>query len=1003
MDDRQPRVLTIPPSANFLEALTDAVLAGFPRPETLPPPDPLTELPRWTLLVPTRRAARQLEDIFRSKLGPRGGLLPAIRPIGDIDEELLAAHPSLEPAHPGIPDAISPLGRELVLINLIDDWVSENPGSQLAREIADSPAQALALAQSLAEFVDTLETEEIGAVDISGLYDLESARHREAVLDFLALARVRLPALLKQWQLSGPKERQSRIIRQEAHRLGRQSPKWPIVAAGSTGTIPATRELLLAISRSPGCAVVLPGLDLGLDELSWNALGPQHPQYALKELLGTMAVDRKQVTVLAGCTPAPRDWMMTEFMRPPEGSAVWIDTLKADAQSRTDARRGLTLIETRSREEEALTISLMLREAHEIPDRTACLITPDRDLARRVKQELKRWTIDIDDTAGQPLIDFAGPGLLALLLVAIESGFGLVPMLALVRHPMVTAGLDSPAARQAASLLDLALFRKGSGWPGLSQLCSAYTRNKTEIEADSHAHEVFHQFVSADWQAAAVFLEGVVSVLEKLGLPASASLSDHLDAIQDALQGLAGPVIWADEPGAALNSLIAAIKSESGYSGTCGTGRVIAILMHRLRTEVFRPSRGQTPRLAIYGLLEARLMRADLHVLGGLNENIWPALPDTGPWLNRPMREKLRMQLPERAIGQTAHDLVQAMGADEVRLVWSRRIGDSPANPSRWILRLKLLLSDVLPAADSPWLQWARQLLRAESVKPGAKPKPCPPVSARPARMSVTQVETLIRDPYAFYARQILKLNPLPDISMVPGYDLRGTLYHEAIGKFLRNHPVDFPQDALEKLLAISREVFAPHFDIPLIRAFWWPRFQRIAAELVAEDRSDIVRTYAETGGSYSFDVAGRDFKLTGRADRLDLLKSGEVAILDYKTGTVPSGPQVKSGLAPQLPLEAAMVSFGAFKEVGSRQVSRLEYVKLSGGSPAIETTQPKLEAPVMDLSIGHFERLRKLLEAYANPLRPYFPRNIVVNVDDVLSHDHLSRYLEWRLSGESA
>ena len=911
--------------------------------------------------------------------------------------------PVLEPAHPGIPDAISPLGRELVLINLIDDWVSENPGSQLAQEIAGSPAQALALAQSLAEFVDTLETEEIGALDISGLYDLESARHREAVLDFLALARVRLPALLQQWELSGPKERQSRIIRQEAHRLGRRPPKWPIVAAGSTGTIPATRELLLAISRSPGCAIVLPGLDLGLDELSWNALGPQHPQYALKQLLGTLAVDRKPVTTRAGCKSAPRDWMMTEFMRPPEGSAAWLETLKADAQSRTDAKRGLTLIEASSREEEALTISLMLREAYEISGRTACLITPDRDLARRVKQELKRWAIDIDDTAGQPLIDFAGPGLLALLLAAIESGFGLVPMLALVRHPLVTAGLDPPAARRAASLLDLALFRKGSGWPELSQLRSALTRNKSEIEADNHAHEVCRRFEPADWQAATAFLEGVVSALSNIGLPASATLSDHLDAIQDAFQSLAGPVIWADEPGMALHKLIAAMKSESGYAGACGAGRVIAILMHRLRTEVFRPSRGQTLRLAIYGLLEARLMRADLHVLGGLNENIWPALPDTGPWLNRPMREKLGMQQPERAIGQTAHDLVQAMGAEEVRLVWSRRIGDSPANPSRWVLRLKLLLSDLLPAGDPPWLQWARQLLRAESVKPCAKPKPCPPVSARPVRLSVTQVETLVRDPYAFYARQILKLNPLPDVAKAPGYDLRGTLYHDAIGKFLRNHPVDFPQDAREKLLAIGREVFAPHFDIPLIRAFWWPRFQRIAAELVTEDRSNIVRTFAEIGGSYSFEVAGRDFKLTGRADRLDLLKSGEIAILDYKTGTVPSGPQVNSGLAPQLPLEAAMVSFGAFKEAGSRQVSRLEYVKITGGNPAIETTQPNLEAPVMDLSLRHFERLRKLLEVYADPLRPYFPRNIVVNVDDPLSHDHLSRHLEWRLSGESA
>jgi ATP-dependent helicase/nuclease subunit B len=711
-------------------------------------------------------------------------------------------------------------------------------------------------------------------------------------------------------------------------------------------------------------------------------------------------MERHQVGSLGESERSARHWLMTEFMRPPEGSAAWREVLASAAHDRAEAARGLTLVEAGDREEEALVIALMLRESCESPGRTACLITPDRDLARRVKQELSRWSIAIDDTAGQPLIGFAGPTLLALLIDVVDSGYALAPLHALLRHPLATLGLDPPRARRAASLHDLALFRRGTGWPKLRELEAAFTRNHAEIAADPHAHPAFLQFAEADWAMAEEHLRAAVTALHRLAKCGAATLAGHLDALQEALETFAGAVLWSDEPGAALLKLLGALKAESSFAGVCDAGRAMAVIRHHLVSDVLRPSRGQSPRLAIYGLLEARLMRADLHILGGLNEGVWPALPDSGPWLNRPMREKLRMPLPEKAIGQRAHDLVQAMGAGDVRLVWSRRIGDKPAIPSRWVLRLNLLLNGVLPTETPSWLRWARQLRHVENALACSKPKPCPPVAARPASISVTQVENLIRDPYGFYAKRVLTLEPLPDIAAAPDYALRGTLYHEAIGKFLARHPYTFPQDALDQLLAIGRDVFAPHFDIPLISAFWWPRFQRIARWLATEDRSPIAATHAEISGAHTFDVAGKSFKLTGRADRIDILASGEVEIIDYKTGKVPSKTQVDSGFAPQLPLEAAMVMQGAFKKIGKRQVAHLCYVRITGKDPPAEKTEPKLDWPVGELATHSLERLRELLERYANPKQPYLPRYAVEKEDDVLDHDHLSRYLEWRLSG---
>jgi len=394
-------------------------------------------------------------------------------------------------------------------------------------------------------------------------------------------------------------------------------------------------------------------------------------------------------------------------------------------------------------------------------------------------------------------------------------------------------------------------------------------------------------------------------------------------------------------------------------------------------------------------------------VLGGLNEGIWPALPDSGPWLNRPMRSTLNMQLPERSIGQTAHDLVQAMGALDVRLTWSRRIGDSPAIPSRWILRLKMLLSngeDEKKIPPSKWAVWARQFEWAARFAPCGKPKPKPPVAARPKGLSVTRIETLIRDPYAIYARHVLGLEAIADISTAPDARLRGVLYHQAIGDFLKECRTALPPDPLHRLLDLGRQAFAPHVDIPLIAAFWWPRFERIAAWLIdheREERPAIAETFAEVPGAHLIDLrSGGQFRLTCRADRIDILRQGGARIIDYKTGATKSASQVEKGFAPQLTLEAAMLVRGGFKGLAARVSSEISYVKLGGGDPAGEVKAMKFKTPLMDIADYSLSRLIGLLDHYDIAGSPYLPRAMPEKVDDEGEYDHLSRYREWLLSG---
>ena len=995
------RVFTIAAGRPFLRVLAEAVLDGFPIADGAPPD--VLGLARWTILVPTRRAARELEDIFL-RLTRRGGLLlPRIRPVGDIDEDLLARDD--DAATTGdLPPAISRTGQQLLLIDLIDDWASTNPQTRLAREIAAAPHQAQGLAVSLAEFLDGLETENIDVARIPELYDLENARHRDAILQFLAVAREAYPARLAAAGLIGPQQRRAVILKREAARLTSARPTAPFIAAGSTGSIEATRTLLKAIAELPNGAVVLPGLDCGMDDASWLAAGPTHPQFAFKQLLPALGIDRPDVHELGEAQPGPRSWLASEIMRPADTAHQWRASLDGRRPDIETAMQGVELVEARSLLEQATAVALILRNVLETPGKTACLVTPDRQMARRVKAELGRWNIAIDDSAGEPLIHLGGAALVNLLIEAVLQGFSAPSLAALLRHGMCTFGEAPDAARRAVGLIELALLRTGNGAPEISALPHAL---RIASESEERGHLLLQQVTADDWQQAIAFAARAGEILGPLSRDQPATLSVHLDRIIKAAEAMAGERLWEGEEGSTLRDAVARLGDDSSHLRHCDMARAAAIIRHWLQAVAVRQPAENALPLSILGLLEARLMRPDVMVLAGLNEGVWPAAPDPGPWLNRPMRDKLGMSQPERQIGQTAHDFAEAFGCSDVKLVWSKRSGDAPATPSRWILRLQMILQQAglkgLTGQASQWCAIARQLVEPGHVTPMAKPKPCPPVALRPRQLSVTRIEKLVRDPYAIYARYVLRLEPLNSIAAVPDPARRGIIFHAAIGDFLSRHPVQLPDDAEAELLRLGESHFAVLKDYPALTGFWWPRFCRIARWLVAEEpglRDGVERIVAEAKGLLRFDINGQPFTLTCRADRIDLFANGAARIIDYKTGKVPTKSQVEAGLAPQLTLQAAMLAQDAFEGTGPRQTDGIAYIKLSGGEPAGEIKSLAFDQGVMALAHEHLEGLKRILTFYDRPSQPYLPRLMMEKEDDEGDYDHLSRFREWALSG---
>ncbi|MDX1425669.1 MAG: double-strand break repair protein AddB, partial [Kiloniellales bacterium] len=464
--------------------------------------------------------------------------------------------------------------------------------------------------------------------------------------------------------------------------------------------------------------------------------------------------------------------------------------------------------------------------------------------------------------------------------------------------------------------------------------------------------------------------------------------------------------LWAGADGEAAATFMAELGEAAGHGPALGGERYPAFLAALMAAQVVRPRYGRHPRLAILGPLEARLQQFDLTILSGLNEGTWPAQVDPGPWLSRPMQAAFGLTLPERRIGLSAHDFAQAFAAPRVVLTRAGRVEGAPSVPSRWLLRLEALLSALgcphaLADEGGRGRGWADALDRPAEIAAVSAPAPCPPLDARPRRLSVTQIETWMRDPYALYARHVLRLEPLEPLDADPGAAERGTLVHAALEAYLRAYPDGPPPDPVAALIAVGRQVFEPLRARPGLWAFWWPRFLRVAEWFAGVDlarRRDGLTAWPEARGRLSLDGPAGPFVLTAKADRIERRADGALAIVDYKTGAPPRAGDVELGFAPQLPLEAVIAAAGGFADVPAGEVAALEYWRLSGGQPPGEIVP--LRADPDALAAAARDGLARLIARFDDPATGYPSVPRPLRAPRFSDYAHLARIKEWSLGG---
>ncbi len=1043
-------VFSIAAGTPFLPRLARFVLDGYPDASQVEDP---FHLARTTIYLPTRRAVRSLRGEFSVLLGSKATFLPRLRTLGDGDQgdmdPFLARDQKSDP-----PRLVSPLTRQIMLARLVKRWV-EMIGAQTRELFEDediiipsSSAESLWLAREIGDLIDQMETEEISWESLKLLVPNKDAYANwwQLTLEFLQIAMQSWPEQLAQMNACDPATHRRLLLDIRSAQLSNISNGERVIAAGSTGSIPATARFLKSISQLEHGAVILPGLDTSMSSDAWaevsgryspdptfsgiqkSALNPSgcedHPQYGLAKLLKTIGISREEVEILGkpSIELNTRSELASIALLPSAQTGEWRALVKKfSPDQRAGATNGITIIEAPAERQEALAIALVLRQQIETPDVYAALVTPDRNLARRVAAELKRFGLNIDDSAGIALKNTAAAIFIRLLISVATRKPDALTLATFVKHPLLQWDNDKEAATLSGRHFEICLLRDVLEIPSAGKFHQAIINSREKLAANRHAAPMIAKMSADDGTHLELFCQRLDDALTPLIEVATSKEPVKIAGLFENLLKTAinltstddGSDLFGSEAGIEINRLFEEItnsgSSEFAGNFTCRPDELLSVFDALIAGKIIRTNANTHPRISILGPLEARLQPLDCVILGGLNEGTWPTQHDNGPFLNRPMKLAMELATPERRTGLSAHDFEQLLGLPQVYLTRSGRVDNAPTVPSRWLQRLTAIfgteLTEEIAGRGAYFLQLAT-LLDQPPVSSRRIERPCPKpaVIHRPTRLSVTEIETWIRDPYAIYAKHILQLKPLGAIGTGSEPALRGTILHDAVAEFVEARIDPFGTDASGEFLVIIRDKLQQYRVPAHLSAMWMPRFGEMAQDYIRFEQKrqpHIKQSHCEIDGAII--IADTGFELRGRADRIDVMNDDSIEILDYKSGLKPT-PAMARTLAPQLALEGGMAMAGGFVDLGKKTPSKLEYVRLRARGEFKQQAVNNEIISAAELSSAKIRELEQHINKYKNPDQGYLSRFAIELAENFTAdYDHLARVREWSWGSDEA
>lgn len=974
-------VYTIPLGLSFLDVLANGLLRMQATDKRN------IALSEFHILLPTRRSVRGLRDAFLRQTKGQPLLLPKLSAIGDIDgEELDLRMAGLVPDHDiiDIPNAISPLQRRIILSGFIRDAVPSASTTELSLMMADA----------LGRFMDQVHTENLNMDDLTDLVPDDYAAHWGLTLNVLQLLQTRWQDKLTSLRLIDGSDRRNRLLKALNTYWTNQPPGKPVIAAGITGSIPSVAKLLRQISQFEHGSVVLHGLDQMMNSSSWDNISDTHPQAAFKQLLSYAGILREDVrpwpyleegTILN----QPKSLLTSHIMQPADTISQWLDHSFQNKEHINHCLETIKRYTCATPHEEAMTISLILRETLETPDKTAMVVTPDRNLARRISAMMLRWNISVDDSAGCALTSLNLGSYLLNIIDMICSDFSSVETLCVLKNPLCQLGMDKNEKEKL-----LTSFEKE--WRA---------QGRIPITHILYQHLITH-------------IQPLLTLNDIEIVPFARIASAHIACIEKTTEETNGDrdsalqKLWCGEAGEAAALFLTDLMQQAPFMPDMNLHQYRNVIKHLLDSVTVRPVYSTHPRLSILGPIESRLLNADVTILCGLNEGTWPARGQNDPWMSRPMRMRFGLPSTEQHIGMSAHDFCYALCNKNTVLTRSSSVENTPSSASRWLQRLDayLLSIGISPdsISDNRHLSIARTLDSPLTIQAAERPMPCPDIQDRPKEFSVTSVERLMKNPYRFYAEKILKIRPQEPLVSDNKARALGTFLHDVLYQFCKEYKQRLPKDSHAILIEIAQNTRSNH-DID--DNTWFtilPQVEKSLADFLQNEsiwREDFHPVLLEEAGEIKIRTQKETYRLYSRADRIDRDHNGDIAIIDYKTGQLPTRTAIKSGLAPQLPLEGLIAQLGGFPILPpqeSPKVSRLRLVKVLGSYKTVDSVSRNANDAEKWIDSAQ-DSFTALLEAYESPVTPYLyiAKHHNDKRHDDRAYAHLGRLAEWNVIGD--
>lgn len=942
------------------------------------------------ILLPTRRACRALKDVF-AKLSAGNSLLPKILPLGDIDEDGFAfldyQNDNLDLMD--LPPAIPDIERNLILSSLIK---KKSPSL--------NDEQAFSLAVDLAHLMDVVEMEMLDFKNLQYIVPENLSLYWQENLEFLQIITDWYPQILKERGYLNPVDRKIKLIYKQVEVWQKYPIKGRIFACGSTASLVPISYMITSISNMENGYVVLPHLDKILSDEDFYNVGQNHPQYGMKNLLIKMKVKREEVIDLKPLNPIKniadkdREILSSFIMLNSSLSQTWQNMPKLN----NDVLNGVEKLSLNNDADETLAIAFTIRKMIEENKKTL-LITPNRNIAKAVASELKRWNIDVDDSAGTGASEIPTGNYFILLINAIVDNFAPIPLLSILKHSLSHFNMDKVYLDSLVDNFEQFILRENFLLTDIDLIISkceefSFINNKFDINPILNILYYIKKSLSSFLN---LFNEDGKAFLFDM-------LTEHIKLVENFVQNN------QKEPDFYLNALykgdlnsqfseglrnlldsLYKLKGDDISKMTLKSYRdFIANYLFNLK---LRPVIQSHPLIAIMNSIEARLLNADVFILAGLNENTFPSVSADDPWMSRPMKAEFKLPLPERKIGLSSHDFVEFFCKKNVILTRSQKSDGLNTIESRWLQKLDAIIkiSNINFSSNNDILNWIQVFTKPLcDVQKCKRPMPCPPLYARPKELWATSIEKLYRDPYIIFARYILNLKKLKDINADTLPADFGDIVHACLEEFKNKNLSSI--DELKQIFI--RKSLAFH-NIDIID-FWFKQFDDIAKNFIDYEnniKDSVKQSFTELEGSLKITDF---FTLKAKADRIDILNDNNAVVMDYKTGYAPSDKEVLSGYAPQLPLEALILNNNGFN-IKNAKTSSMLYLKLSSKDGKYITNIDKNIDEILD---NTYKSLIEIVSKFYDENTPYISRPNPNKLGDMIKkysdYNHLARVKEW-------